>query len=157
MESGTKLGHYEIGTLLGKGGMGEVWRAKDTKLGREVAIKTLPEQFAKDADRLARFEREAKLLASLNHPNIAAIHGFEEDNGTHFLVLELVEGDTLADRLNRGAIPVEQSLKLALQILDLCRLLVQSLQIHLQKIFSNTSKCWKLSVHLILIQQKVMI
>ncbi len=90
MESGTKLGHYEISTLLGKGGMGEVWRARDTKLGREVAIKTLPEEFAKDADRLARFEREAKLLASLNHPNIAAIHGFEEDNGTHFLVLELV-------------------------------------------------------------------
>ena len=108
MESGTKLGHYEIGALLGKGGMGEVWRARDTKLGREVAIKTLPEEFAKDADRLSRFEREARLLASLNHPNIAAIHGFEEDNGTHFLVLELIEGDTLADRLKRGAIPVEE-------------------------------------------------
>ena len=118
MESGTKLGHYEISTLLGKGGMGKVWRAKDTKLGREVAIKTLPEEFAKDADRLARFEREAKLLASLNHPNIAAIHGFEEDAGTHFLVLELVEGDTLADQLKRGAIPVEESLKLALQIAE---------------------------------------
>ena len=77
-----------------------------------------PEEFAKDADRLARFEREAKLLASLNHPNIAAIHGFEEDNGTHFLVLELVEGDTLADQLKRGAIPVEESLKLALQIAE---------------------------------------
>ena len=72
METGTKLGHYEISTLLGKGGMGEVWRARDTKLGREVAIKTLPEEFAKDADRLSRLEREAKLLASLNHPNIAA-------------------------------------------------------------------------------------
>ena len=118
MESGTKLGHYEIGTLLGKGGMGEVWRAKDTKLGREVAIKTLPEEFAKDGDRLARFEREAKLLASLNHPNIAAIYGLEESNGTRFLVLELVEGDTLTDRLNRGAIPIEESLKLALQIAD---------------------------------------
>ena len=82
MQSGTKLGHYEILSLLGKRGMGEVWRAKDTKLGREVAIKTLPEEFAKDANRLARFEREARLLASLNHPNIAAIHGFEEDNGT---------------------------------------------------------------------------
>ena len=81
MQSGTKLGHYEILSPLGKGGMGEVWKAKDTKLGREVAIKTLPEEFAKDADRLARFEREAKLLASLNHPNIGAIHGFEEDNG----------------------------------------------------------------------------
>ncbi len=118
MQSGTKLGHYEISTLLGKGGMGEVWRARDTKLGREVAIKTLPEEFAKDADRLARFEREAKLLASLNHPNIAAIHGFEEDNGTHFLVLELVEGDTLADQIKRGPIPVEESLKLALQIAE---------------------------------------
>ncbi len=118
MESGTKLGHYEILDLLGKGGMGEVWRARDTKLGREVAIKTLPEEFAKDADRLARFEREAKLLASLNHPNIGAIHGFEEDNGTHFLVLELVEGDTLADQIKRGAIPVEESLKLALQIAE---------------------------------------
>ena len=96
--------------------MGEVWKARDTKLGREVAIKTLPEEFARDADRLARFEREAKLLASLNHPNIAAIHGFEEDNGTHFLVLELVQGDTLADRLARGAIPVDESLKLSLQI-----------------------------------------
>ena len=118
MESGTRLGHYEIGTLLGKGGMGEMWRARDTKLGREVAIKTLPEEFAKDANRLARFEREAKRLASLNHPNIAAIHGFEEDNGTHFLVLELVEGDALADRIKRGAIPVEESLQLALQIAE---------------------------------------
>ena len=118
MESGTKLGHYEISALLGKGGMGEVWRARDTKLGREVAIKTLPEEFAKDADRVARFRREAQLLASLNHPNIAAIHGFEEDNGTHFLVLELVEGDTLADQLKRGSIPVDESLKLALQIAE---------------------------------------
>ena len=95
MQSGTKLGHYEILSLLGKGGMGEVWRARDTKLGREVAIKTLPEEFAKDADRLARFEREARLLAYLNHPNVAVIHGFEEDNGTHFLVLDWVEGNTL--------------------------------------------------------------
>ena len=118
MQSGTQLGNYTILSALGKGGMAEVWRARDTKLGREVAIKTLPEEFAKDADRLARFEREAKLLASLNHPNIAAIHGFEEDNGTHFLVLELVEGDTLADRIKRGAIPVEESVKLALQIAE---------------------------------------
>ena len=98
--------------------MGEVWRARDSKLGREVAIKTLPEEFAKDEERLARFEREAKLLASLNHPNIATIHGLEEHNGTRFLVLELVEGDTLAERLKRGAIPVEESLKLALQIAE---------------------------------------
>ena len=98
--------------------MGEVWRARDSKLGREVAIKTLPEEFAKDEERLARFEREAKLLASLNHPSIATIHGLEEDSGTRFLVLELVEGDTLADRLKRGSIPVEESLKLALQIAE---------------------------------------
>ncbi len=118
MQTGTPLGHYTILSAIGKGGMGEVWKAKDTKLGRDVAIKTLPEEFAKDAERLARFEREAKLLASLNHPNIAAIYGFEEDNGQHFLVLELVEGDTLADQIKRGAIPVEASLKLALQIAE---------------------------------------
>ena len=118
MTPGTQLGSYEILSPLGKGGMGEVWRARDSKLGREVAIKTLPEEFAQDEERLARFEREAKLLASLNHPNIATIHGLEEHNGTRFLVLELVEGDTLADRLKKGAIPVEESLKLALQIAE---------------------------------------
>ncbi len=118
MNPGTQLGHYEITDKLGQGGMGEVWKARDQKLGREVAIKTLPEEFAQDEERLARFEREAKLLASLNHPNIATIHGLEEDNDTRFLVLELVEGDTLADRLKHGAIPVEESLKLALQIAE---------------------------------------
>jgi serine/threonine protein kinase len=90
IHAGSELALYEVVSALGKGGMGEVWRAKDTKLGREVAIKTLPAEFAHDADRLARFEREAKLLASLNHPNIAAIHGFEEDNSTHFLIMESV-------------------------------------------------------------------
>ncbi len=115
---GTTLAHYEVTSELGKGGMGEVYQATDTKLGRQVAIKTLPEEFAKDEERLARFEREAKLLASLNHPNIAAIYGLEEQDSTRFLVLELVEGDTLADRLKRGAIPVEESLKLALQIAE---------------------------------------
>ena len=115
---GQTLGHYQITDKLGQGGMGSVWRAQDSKLGRQVAIKTLPEEFAQDEERLARFEREAKLLASLNHPNIAAIYGLEEDNGTRFLVLELVEGDTLADRLKRGAIPVEETLKLALQIAE---------------------------------------
>jgi Tol biopolymer transport system component len=115
---GKSLAHYEITSLLGKGGMGEVYQAKDLKLGRDVAIKVLPEEFAKDSDRVARFQREAKLLASLNHPNIAAIHGLEESGGTNFLVLELVEGETLADRLKRGPIPVEESLKLALQIAE---------------------------------------
>jgi serine/threonine protein kinase len=115
---GKNLAHYEITSQLGKGGMGEVFRAKDQKLGREVAIKVLPEEFAKDADRVARFQREAKVLASLNHPNIAAIYGLEESGGTNFLVLELVEGETLADRINQGPIPVEEALKLALQIAE---------------------------------------
>ena len=115
---GKTLLHYEITEKLGKGGMGEVYQAKDTKLGRNVAIKVLPEEFARDADRVARFQREAKLLASLNHANIAAIHGLEEAGGASFLVMELVEGETLAGRLKRGAIPVEESLKLALQIAE---------------------------------------
>jgi serine/threonine-protein kinase len=115
---GKILAHYEITSRLGKGGMGEVYRAKDQKLGRDVAIKVLPEEFAKDADRVSRFQREAKLLASLNHPNIAAIHGLEESGGTDFLVLELVEGQTLADRIKAGPVPVEEALKLALQIAE---------------------------------------
>jgi len=98
--------------------MGEVYQAMDTKLGREVAIKVLPEEFAKDADRIARFQREAKLLASLNHPNIAAIHGLEEADGTHFLVLELVEGQTLAERIKGAPIPPEDALKIGLQIAE---------------------------------------
>src|SRR5512136_2747231 len=116
--TGKTLAHYEINAPLGRGGMGEVYQAKDRKLGRDVAIKVLPEEFAKDADRVARFQREAKVLASLNHPNIAAIHGLEEYGGTNFLVLELVEGQTLADRIKAGPIPVEESLKLALQIAE---------------------------------------
>jgi serine/threonine protein kinase len=113
---GKTLGHYQITSQLGKGGMGEVYKAKDQKLGRDVAIKVLPKEFAKDSDRVRRFEREAKLLASLNHPNIAALYGLEEYEETHFLVLELIEGETLAARLKRGRISVEESLKLALQI-----------------------------------------
>ncbi len=117
-EIGKTLAHYEITSQLGKGGMGEVYQAKDLKLGRDVAIKVLPKEFAQDPDRVARFQREAKLLASLNHPNIAAIYGLEESGGTNFLVLELVEGETLADQIKRGPIPVEESLKLALQIAE---------------------------------------
>jgi serine/threonine protein kinase/Tol biopolymer transport system component len=115
---GKTLSHYQITNLIGKGGMGEVYQAKDQTLGRDVAIKVLPEEFAKDTDRVARFQREAKLLASLNHPNIAAIHGLEESGGTSFLVLELVEGETLSDRIKKGPISVEESLKLALQIAE---------------------------------------
>jgi serine/threonine protein kinase len=115
---GDKLTHYEITAEIGKGGMGEVYQAKDTKLGRDVAVKVLPEEFALDKDRVARFQREAKLLASLNHPNIAAIYGLEESEGTHFLVMELIEGETLKDRLKSGPIPVEEALKLALQMAE---------------------------------------
>ena len=115
---GKTLGHYRITNQLGKGGMGEVFQAKDQKLGRDVAIKVLPDEFARDTDRVARFQREAKVLASLNHPNIAAIHGLEQSEGKNFLVLELVEGETLADRIKAGPIPVEESLKLALQITE---------------------------------------
>ena len=99
MMIGQTLSHYRITEKLGQGGVGEVYRAEDTNLSRQVAIKVLPDEFAHDAERLARFEREAKLLASLNHPNLAAIHGLEEHQGKRFLVLELVEGQTLAERL----------------------------------------------------------
>ena len=115
---GKSLAHYSITSEIGKGGMGEVYQATDTKLGRDVAIKVLPEEFARNADRVARFQREAKLLASLNHPNIAAIYGLEEVDGTNFLVMELVEGQTLRDRIENGPIPVGEALKLALQIAE---------------------------------------
>ena len=115
---GKSLAHYEITSQIGKGGMGEVYQAKDTKLGRDVAIKVLPEEFALDPDRVARFQREAKLLASLNHPNIAAIYGLEDSDGIHFLVMELIEGQNLSDRIKTGPIPVEEALKLALQIAE---------------------------------------
>src|SRR5437016_1500297 len=115
---GTKLAHYEIASHLGSGGMGDVYQATDAKLGRSVAIKFLPEAFSHDGDRMARFEREARVLASLNHPNIAAIHGLEEIDGRHFLVMELVPGETLADRIQRGAIPVEEVLPIAKQIAE---------------------------------------
>jgi serine/threonine-protein kinase len=115
---GTKLGSHEITALLGKGGMGEVYRARDTKLKREVAIKILPDEFSRDGDRLSRFQREAEVLASLNHPNIAAIYDLEEFSGSRFLVLELVEGETLADRIARGPIPVEEALTVARQICE---------------------------------------
>jgi serine/threonine protein kinase len=98
--------------------MGEVYRAKDTKLARDVALKILPESFIHDVDRVARFRREAQLLASLNHPNIAAIYGFEEWDGVRALVLELVDGPTLADRIVHGAIPIEEALPIARQIAD---------------------------------------
>ena len=118
LEAGTRLGHYEILSSLGAGGMGEVYRARDTKLGREVAIKVLPEGFSDEPERIARFEREAKVLASLNHNNIATLHGFETEGSKQFLVMELVEGETLAERIKRGAVPVEEALPLFLQIAE---------------------------------------
>ena len=116
VSAGARLGVYEIIAPLGRGGMGEVYRATDTRLKRHVAIKVLPPVFAADPHRLARFQREAEVLASLNHPNIAAIHGVEEDGDTTALVMELVEGETLAERIARGPIPVDESLAIARQI-----------------------------------------
>ncbi|MEQ1760969.1 MAG: protein kinase [Vicinamibacterales bacterium] len=115
---GTRLGPYEVLTQIGVGGMGEVYRATDTKLKRQVAIKVLPASVAGDAERLARFQREAEVLAALNHPNIAAIHGLEESDGIKALVMELVEGPTLADRIAHGAIPIDEALPIAKQIAE---------------------------------------
>jgi len=118
LAAGTRLGPYEIVAPLGAGGMGEVYRAKDPNLGREVALKVLPQSLAHDAERLARFEREAKLLAQLNHPNIAHVYGLETSGETRALVMELVEGPTLAERLVRGPIPLEESLSIARQVAE---------------------------------------
>ncbi len=118
MEAGSKLGHFEIIEPLGAGGMGEVYRARDTTLDRHVAIKVLPEDLATDSALLARFEREARLLAALNHPNIAVIHGLEEAGGVRFLVLELIAGESLAEVLSRGALPTRRALELAGQIAE---------------------------------------
>src|SRR5688572_22855379 len=115
---GFRIGPYEIVALLGAGGMGEVYRACDTRLKRDVALKFLPEAVASDPERLARFEREAQALAALKHPHIAAIHGIEDSGGTRALVLELVEGETLADRLARGAVPVADAIAIARQLVD---------------------------------------
>ena len=118
LEVGRQLGSYEIVSLLGKGGMGEVYRARDLKLKRDVAIKILPEEFSRDHDRVTRFQREAEVLASLNHTNIASIYDLQETNGSSFLVLELVEGETLAERIQRGPVPLEEALPIAKQIAE---------------------------------------
>ena len=118
LTAGTRLGHYDVTALIGEGGMGQVWQATDTQLNRQVALKILPDAFATDPDRLARFTREAQVLASLNHPNIAAIYGIEEAEGTRALVLELVEGPTLADRISKGSIPLDEALPIAKQIAE---------------------------------------
>ena len=118
LTNGTQLGFYEIIALLGKGGMGEVYQARDTKLKRDVAIKILPDEFARDADRVNRFQREAEVLASLNHQNIAGIYDLQHSGETQFLVMELVEGETLADRITRGPIPVDEALQIIKSIAD---------------------------------------
>jgi eukaryotic-like serine/threonine-protein kinase len=116
--AGTHLGSYEVVAQIGAGGMGEVYQAHDTKLGRDVAIKVLPEVFAHDPERLSRFQREAKMLAALNHPNIATIFGLEHSDGVQYLVMELVAGETLAERVKSGPIPIEEALKIAVQIAE---------------------------------------
>jgi eukaryotic-like serine/threonine-protein kinase len=118
LATGMRLGSYEIVGSLGAGGMGEVYRARDTKLGRAVAIKVILDEFASDGERVGRFEREAKMLAALNHPRIASLFGMEHVDGQHFLVMELVEGETLADRLRRGPMQVEDALPIAIQIAE---------------------------------------
>src|SRR5499427_2566813 len=118
VDVGTRLGSLEITALLGKGGMGEVYRGRDTKLKRDVAIKILPEEFSHDRDRVNRFQREAEVLALLNHPNIAAIYDLQEAGGAQLLVLELVEGETLAGRIARGPILVEEALSIAKSICE---------------------------------------
>src|SRR5215470_14524453 len=115
---GRSLGSYQVEGLLGVGGMGHVYRARDLKLKREVAIKMLPEEFSRDADRVKRFQREAEVLASLNHPNIANIYHLEEQNDSRYLVLELVEGETLAERIARGPIRIDEALPIARQIAE---------------------------------------
>src|SRR5918993_4052443 len=116
LTAGTRLGPYEIVSALGAGGMGEVFRAWDTRLNRNVAIKVLPDSFADDAERLARFTRQAQTLAALNHPNIAHIHGLEESNGVRALVMELVEGEDLSQHIARGPIPIDELLPIANRI-----------------------------------------
>ena len=115
---GKTIAHYRATLRLGAGGMGEVYRATDSRLGREVALKVLRDDIARDADSLARFEREARLLAGLQHSNIAVIHGFEEADGVRALVMELVEGSTLAERIAQGRLPLEEALPLARQVAE---------------------------------------
>src|SRR5881227_3474925 len=118
LNAGATIGVYKIIEPLGAGGMGEVYRARDMKLQRDVAIKVLPQALRDDPERLARFEREAKTLAALSHPNIAHVHGFEDSTGTPALVMELVEGPTLADRIAKGPLPIDEALRIAKQIAE---------------------------------------
>jgi serine/threonine-protein kinase len=118
LASGTSFLHYRLIEKIGQGGMGEVWRATDTTLGREVAVKVLPDSVLQDPERLARFEREAKVLAALNHPGVATIHGFHREGGRLFLVMELVPGEDLAQRIARGALPLDEARDIAVQVAE---------------------------------------
>ena len=113
MEAGARIGHYEVLAKLGEGGMGEVYRARDTRLARDVALKVLPDSFAADPERIARFEREAQILAALSHANIAAIHGLEISGPTRVLVMQLVDGESLDARIRRGSLPVDEAIAIA--------------------------------------------
>jgi serine/threonine protein kinase len=118
LPAGTQLGQYEILSAIGAGSMGEVYEARDSKLERNVAIKVLPEEFAHDRDRLSRFQREARMLAALNHPNIATIFGLEQSDGVHYLVMELVPGQTLAERLRVGPLGMQEALQIGTQVAE---------------------------------------
>src|SRR5687768_12016716 len=118
LAAGTRFGSYDVGAQIGVGGMGEVFRARDSRLNRDVALKVLPDSFVNDPDRLARFQREAHVLASLNHPNIAGIYGVEEVSGVRALVMELVEGPTLDERITKGPIPIDEAINIAAQIAE---------------------------------------
>jgi serine/threonine protein kinase len=128
LAAGDSLSFYEILGPLGAGGMGEVYRARDTRLDRDVAIKVLPQAFAADADRRGRFEREAKALASLNHPSVAGIHGIDQQGETCFIAMELVPGEDLAERLARGRLPVREAL-------DVCRQVAEGLEAAHEAVF----------------------
>ena len=121
LSPGSRIGPFEIIDAIGAGGMGEVYRARDPKLNRDVAIKVLPDTLTSEPERLARFRREAQMLAALNHPNIAHIDGFEDGDGVHALVMELVDGPTLADRIASGRIPLTEALSIALSIAERCK------------------------------------
>ncbi|MGH9366251.1 MAG: serine/threonine-protein kinase, partial [Thermoanaerobaculia bacterium] len=118
LQAGSRLGPYELQAPIGAGGMGEVWRGRDTRLDRSVAVKILPAGFAQDEDRRQRFEREAKTISSLNHPHICTLFDVGHEDGVHFLVMELVEGESLADRLMKGPLPLEQVVKFGAQVAD---------------------------------------
>src|SRR6202521_4532045 len=118
LSPGDQLGHYQVLSLLGVGGMGEVWKARDTRLDRTVAVKVLPEHIAKREDLRARFEREARAVASLKHPNICVLHDIGSQDGAGYMVMEYMEGETLADRIEKGALPLDQALKFAIQSPD---------------------------------------